>query len=124
MTEEGQGANLAWADVDDLRWAVRHWATRIGVRVGQIHVRTMRTKWASMSTGGRLTLNAELIELPQSLGEYVIVHELVHLLAPNHGKVFKSFLLAYLPDWREREQRLQALSGPIVVQRSREENPE
>jgi predicted metal-dependent hydrolase len=36
----------------------------------------------------------------------VIVHELVHLLAPNHGKVFKSFLYAYLPDWEERERQL------------------
>ena len=43
-----------------------------------------------------------VIELPQSLGEYVIVHELVHLLAPNHGKVFKSFC-SRIPDWRERE---------------------
>jgi predicted metal-dependent hydrolase len=34
------------------------------------------------------------------------VHELVHLLAPNHGKVFKSFMLAYLPDWEKREERL------------------
>lgn len=82
--------------------------------MGQIHVRAMRSKWASMSTGGRLTLNAELLDLPQSLGEYVIVHELVHLLAPNHGKVFKSFLLAYLPDWRERERRLREV-GPIVM---------
>lgn len=119
MSGEGTDADLAWPDADDLRWAVRHWATRIGVRVGQIHVRAMRSKWASMSTGGRLTLNAELLGLPRSLGEYVIVHELVHLLAPNHGRVFKSFLLAYLPDWREREQRLQAMSSvrSVAVER-------
>ncbi len=41
------------------------------------------------------------------MGEFVIVHELIHLIAPNHGKVFKSFLLAYLPDWETRESRLQ-----------------
>lgn len=44
--------------------------------------------------------------LPRNLREFVIVHELAHLLAPNHGKVFKSFMLAYLPDWEEREQQL------------------
>jgi hypothetical protein len=38
----------------------------------------MRTKWASLSPGGRLTLNSELVALPRRLGEYVIVHELVH----------------------------------------------
>jgi predicted metal-dependent hydrolase len=46
------------------------------------------------------------LALPRSAGEYVIVHELVHLLAPNHGKVFKSSMAAYLPDWEERETAL------------------
>ncbi len=59
----------------------------------------MGRKWASMSTVGNLTLNSKLLDMPQPLGEYVIVHELTHLLAPNHGNVFKSFLYAYLPDW-------------------------
>jgi hypothetical protein len=96
----------SWDDADALRWAARHWAARIGVRTRQIHLRQMRTKWASMSAGGRLTLNTELLLVPRALGEYVIVHELVHLLAPNHGKVYKSFLDAYLPDWRERDAAL------------------
>ena len=95
-----------WQDVEELRWAVRHWATKIGVRSPQIHLRTMKRKWASMSTVGRLTLDTRLLRLPKDLGEFVIVHELVHLLAPNHGRVFKSFMLAYLPDWEEREGRL------------------
>lgn len=97
---------LLWRDVEDLRWAVRWWATHIGVRVRRIQVRAMARKWASISTVGNLTLNQELLVLPRPLGEYVIVHELVHLLAPNHGKVFKCFMFAYLPDWQEREQRL------------------
>lgn len=66
----------------------------------------MRCKWASISTVGRLTLDTHLLCLPRNLREFVIVHELAHLLAPNHGKVFKSFMLAYLPDWEEREQQL------------------
>jgi len=99
-------ARNRWHDVEELRWAVRHWATKIGVRTPQIHLRGMRTKWASLSTVGRLTLNTELLDLPKDLGEFVIVHELVHLLAPNHGKVFKSFMHAYLPDWEGRESRL------------------
>jgi predicted metal-dependent hydrolase len=95
-----------WDDAEELRWAVRHWATRIGVKTPQIYLREMRRKWASLSSIGRLTLSIELVELPRDLGEFVIVHELVHLLAPNHGRVFKSFMHAYLPDWEEREQRL------------------
>jgi hypothetical protein len=92
---------------DNLRSLVHHWATKIGVNVQQIHLRQMKTKWASMSTTGRLTLNTDVLTLPQELAEFVIVHELVHLLVPNHGKVFKSFMYAYLPDWEEREQQLQ-----------------
>ena len=108
MTERQEvTAAPPWHDAEDLRWAVRQWAARMGVRVRRIQVRAMGRKWASMSTAGNLTLNGELLELPRPLGEYVIVHELVHLLAPNHGKVFKSFMYAYLPDWQEREQALQ-----------------
>lgn len=99
-------ADAWWHDADELRWAARHWAARIGVRSPVIQLRVMRTKWASISLAGRLTLNIELLAVPKSLGEYVIVHELVHLLAPNHGRVFKSFLHAYLPDWQQREHDL------------------
>ena len=101
-----QGIAPAWYDAEDMRWAARDWATRIGVRLRQVQVRPMTTKWASMSTAGRLTLNSELLDLPRSTGEYVIVHELVHLLAPSHGKVFKSFMSAFMPDWEEREKGL------------------
>ena len=46
----------------------------------------MQRKWASISMKGRLTLNTDLLDLPEMLTEYVIVHELVHLLVPNHGE--------------------------------------
>lgn len=95
-----------WQDADELRWAIRHWAVKIGVPEPAVYMRAMRTKWASMSTARRMTVNTELLSIPRELGEFVIVHELVHLLVPNHGKVFKSFLHAYLPDWEQREKRL------------------
>ena len=69
-----------WRDPQDLRWAARHWASRLGVALKTITLRQMRTKWASISAGGRLTLNTDLLALPADLGELVIVHELVHLL--------------------------------------------
>ena len=93
----------------DLKGAVQQWADRIGVKVREIHLRHMRRKWASISMKGRLTLNTELLSLPEALREFVIVHELVHLLVPNHGKLFKSFMSAYLPDWEERQDRLRSL---------------
>ena len=97
-----------WHDADDLRWAIRSWATRIGVKPARVQIRPMQTKWASISTNGSITLDLDLLHLPKELGEFVIVHELVHLLVPNHGRVFKSFMHAYLPDWETREKQLQA----------------
>lgn len=99
-----------WHDADDMRWAVRHWAERINVKVKEIHIRDMSQKWASISTRGRLTLNSELLDLPRYLGEYVVVHELVHLLSPNHSKVFKSFMRAYMPNWEDRDDELKVVA--------------
>ena len=90
----------------DLKEAVQQWSERIGVKVREIHLRQMERKWASISMKGRLTLNTDLLNLPEALTEFVIVHELVHLLVPNHGKLFKSFMSAYLPDWEEKQDRL------------------
>ncbi len=91
---------------EDLRWIVQDWASRMDVKMPHIAVREMKTKWASMSTAGRLTLNADLCTLPRDLIDLVVVHELAHLLSPHHGQLFKSYLYAYLPDWEKREERL------------------
>ena len=107
---ERPAATERWHDAEEMRWAARHWATRIGVKLLRVQLRPMSSKWASMSLAGRLTLNTELLDVPKELGEFAIVHELVHLLAPNHGRVFKSFMHAYLPDWQQREQALRAMS--------------
>lgn len=101
--ENRQNASIA------LKNAVRQWADYVGVDVKEIHLRPMTQKWASISTNGRLTLNTDLLILPKRLTEFVIVHELVHLLVPNHGKLFKSYMSAYLPDWEKRQERLRLL---------------
>ncbi|MBP0017829.1 MAG: M48 family metallopeptidase [Cyanobacteria bacterium SBLK] len=105
-TENKTTSESYWKDAQEMRESVEEWSDRIQVNVKQIQFRSMKRKWASISTSGRLTLNAGLLELPKEFGELAIVHELVHLLAPNHGKLFKCYMWAYLPDWEEREQRL------------------
>ncbi len=97
---------------DDIREKVYFWRDKIGVEISEIQLRNMKKKWASISTNGRLTLNKELINLPNSLVEYVIVHELVHLLVPNHGKLYKAYMTSYLPDWQGRSMLLDALTEP------------
>ncbi len=79
---------------------VHAWARLIGVeeRIREIHIRSMKRKWASVSTRGRLTLNTELSSQPAKIRREVIVHELVHLKL-NHGahnKLFRALTRAYL----------------------------
>ena len=94
------------ANTDAMRERVLAWAKRLGVCVGQIHVRQMRTKWASCSTAGRITLDAKVAALPKELSDYVIVHELLHLRVPNHGKLWKCLMRAHLGEWEKIEDRL------------------
>ena len=78
----------------------RAWARRIGVedRIREIHVRPMKRKWASCSSKGRLTFDTELLSQPARFRAEVIVHELLHLRIPKHGKVFRALLKAYLDE--------------------------
>jgi predicted metal-dependent hydrolase len=62
----------------------------------------MTTKWASCSTTGRICFSTELLDEPAAFREVVVVHELLHLLVPNHGNLFKSLMNAYLPGWEKR----------------------
>jgi hypothetical protein len=81
----------------ELKATVKNWAAKIKARPRQIRIQRMTRKWASCSTNGRITFNAELFDRPYRFQEFVIVHELLHLKIPNHGKLFKSLLKAYLP---------------------------
>ena len=82
------------------------WAEKLDVEPKEIHLRSMKNKWASLSQNGRLTFNTELLEMERELCDYVIVHELLHMKVPNHGKLFKSLMFACLPDWEKYSERL------------------
>ena len=81
---------------DSFKEEVQSWAKRIGVKAKEIHIRPMKRKWASCSTTGRFSFNEELLSKPSSFRKEVIVHELLHMKVPNHGKLFKALLRAYL----------------------------
>src|SRR5260370_9106209 len=83
-----------------LRERVEVWAKRINVRPSRIRIQRMTRKWASCSTAGWVSLAEDLVNEPSRFQDYVIVHELLHLRLPNHGKLFKSLLSAYIPHWR------------------------
>jgi predicted metal-dependent hydrolase len=75
---------------------VLSWAKRIGVEPKEIRLRLMKSKWASCSSNGRLTFNTGILQQPASFRSEAIVHELLHLKVPNHGKLFKNLMRAFL----------------------------
>lgn len=77
---------------------VMAWAKRIGVEPKEIRLRQLKSKWASCSSNGRLTFNTEILQQPASFRHEAIVHELLHLKVPNHGKLFKELMKAYLSE--------------------------
>ena len=102
-----------WRDRAEFKSRVMEWAAKLGVTVRGLYVRPMRNKWASCSTAGTLSLNDELLGMARDLGDYVIVHELLHLHVPNHGKLWKSQMSAHLGDYERQERRLRE-SGPVT----------
>ena len=86
------------------------WELAIGVSVDDVIVRRMKTKWGSATPAAhRIRLNTELAKKPRTCLEYILVHELVHLIVPNHGQEFVALMDKHLPDWRERRELLNSL---------------
>lgn len=75
---------------------VRRWAATIRVKPTAIRIQPMRRKWASCSTTGWVSFSTRLLRQRRSFQDYVIVHELLHLKYPNHGKLFKAMLKMHL----------------------------
>ncbi|MGI8582310.1 MAG: M48 metallopeptidase family protein, partial [Chitinophagaceae bacterium] len=71
-----------WKDKEEFKNRVLHFAGKIGVKPNRIALRQMKNKWASYSAKGYLTFNDELLDIEKDLGDYVIVHELLHFRAP------------------------------------------
>lgn len=82
--------------ITDFKKEVLGWADEMKLEPNEIHIRGMTRKWASCSSRGRLTFSFELLNKTDNFRAKVIVHELLHLKYPNHGKMFTSLLTAYL----------------------------
>ncbi|WP_241518051.1 M48 family metallopeptidase [Campylobacter blaseri] len=76
--------------------------------IKSIKIRKMKTRWGSCNPKkGYINLNFDLIKKPKECVEYVIFHELVHLVHPNHSNKFYNFLYTYMPDWKKRKDKLE-----------------
>jgi predicted metal-dependent hydrolase len=77
------------------------------VKPTSLRLQRMRTRWGSTSPAGSLVLNPDLIRAPMECIDYVVTHELCHLLVPNHGRQFFELQQLVMPDWERRKQRLE-----------------
>jgi len=89
---------------------IAKWQPLMGVKVERYFVQRMKTKWGSCSPGTkRIRLNTELAKKPPECLEYIVVHELVHLLEPTHNKRFISLMDQFMPKWRFYKDELNQL---------------
>ncbi len=89
---------------------LRQWQPILGVEVERIYVQRMKTKWGSCHPARRtIRLNSELAKKPRGCLEYIVVHELIHLLEPTHNARFIAVLDRHLPSWQERRRELNRL---------------
>ncbi len=89
---------------------VAKWAPRMGVQVNHIYVQQMKTKWGSCNpTRRHIRLNTELAMKPRRCLEYIVVHEMAHLIEPTHNTRFVALMDKFLPNWQLRREQLNLL---------------
>ncbi len=86
---------------------LKKWEPILGVKVSEWRIRKMKTRWGTCNTvAHRIWLNQELIKKPYACIEYVLVHELIHLLEPSHNSRFYHLMDHYLPGWQHQRAQL------------------
>ena len=89
---------------------IAKWEPKLGVHIAAYFLQRMKTKWGSCNHRARtIRLNTELARKPKDLLEYVVVHEMLHLIAPNHSDEFVALLTRHYPSWRNARSELNEL---------------
>jgi len=98
---------------------IRKWELKLKVRVTRNFLQRMKTKWGSCNhKAGHIRLNTQLVTKPNDLLEYVIVHEMAHLIEPTHSDRFLTILGRHYPAWREARAELNEL--PLAAEEWKE----
>lgn len=86
---------------------IEAWEPIMGVKAGKLAYRNMTSRWGSCQPAtGRICINVRLALYPPECLEYVVVHELCHLLERGHGPRFQALMTHFMPDWKERRAKL------------------
>lgn len=88
---------------------IAKWEPVLGVRVNRVFVQRMKTKWGSCSRSANIRLNTELAKKPPECLEYIVVHEMAHIIEPTHNSRFIDLLDRLMPNWRFYRQQLNRL---------------
>ena len=91
------------------------WEPRLDVDVAGYYLQRMKTKWGSCNhRAGTIRLNTELVKKPKDLLEYVVIHEMLHLVEPTHSDRFLKLMSEHYPIWREARAELNELPLPAA----------
>ena len=94
---------------------IRNWEQRLNVRLRGYYLRRMKTRWGTCNYRTRhIRLNTELVTKPEHLLDYVVAHEMVHLIVPNHGARFVALMNEHYPSWRQARAELNQSRFPAL----------
>lgn len=121
--EKRQALVLEWQRSllhDTIPPLLEKWEKRLGVSLKHYFLQRMKTRWGSCNAAAKhIRINTELVKKPKDLLEYVIVHELAHLIAPTHSQQFVGILDKHYPHWREARSELNEL--PLAADAPRQD---
>lgn len=106
--------NLSESDIAVLKtrareyfnWKTNDFAAIMGLKYGKIKITSAKTRFGSCNSNGTICFSYRLMLYPEKAREYVIVHELAHLVHMNHSKVFYKLVESYMSDYKERKRLL------------------
>lgn len=94
---------------------VPKWEDKIGVKANNYTIRKMKNKWGSCNIEKKeINFNLELAKKKDSEIQYVVIHELLHLVEPNHNDNFRNLLYKYCPKWENYDETLNELLNPYI----------
>ncbi len=92
---------------DSIPQYIIKWETEMKVSVADFRIKKMKTRWGTCNNRDkRIWINTELAKMPPYLLEYIVVHEMTHLIEPSHNKRFRSLMDQFLPNWRSLRKEL------------------
>lgn len=105
---------------------VKFFAPLLGVekKIGRISIKDLRSRWGSCSSQGNLNFHYKLVLIPEELADYIVVHELAHLLELNHSHRFWALVHSVIPDYKKKILQLRRIEREFIISKPRLKNSE